>query len=127
MAPPVRVAADVQLPPLPRTRKPPGLPDEVFVKIIPLGAPFAETLVNRILSGVGEPTLVPTISTAVAVPVSAMVPLVYVIVPVLWVAWKARWFALGSMSRSAKVTAAAFDVRETPVPVEPDAAVLPKL
>src|SRR5437763_15097372 len=88
---PAGLAMPPQLPAeLPVTIKPPGLPEvEVLLRMMPFAPPFAETLVNVMLSGVLVAALTPVISTAGTL-VALSVPAVVVIAPVLFCARNGR-------------------------------------
>src|SRR5438445_1099253 len=133
MRPPVHVPDDakVQVPPVPRTLKPPGLPvEEVNFSRMPLGAtapPVVLTLVNCTLSGVLLPELTPVISTPVPFVVLTVLPEAVVCAPVLFCASRPRCPEAGVISTSEKVSVLAFAVSRTPVPAELVTVVLPKL
>src|SRR5687768_4382151 len=83
-------------------------------------------VVNWMLIGVRPAG--PSISTArLPAPRVVMSPVATVKVPVLFVAWKARWPESGAMSRSTKVIALLLASRKTPVPAELLAFAFPKL
>ena len=112
----------IQVPPVPVTVKLP----EVFDSMMPLVPPVAETEVSETASGVV--LLARVISTAVDPgPEVLTVPLGIVIVWVLSVASRPRWFASGVMVRAPNVIAPVLVVRLIPVPPEPVTDVAAKL
>src|SRR6185369_7920589 len=114
------VFALVQVPPVPVMVKLP----EVLDSMMPLGPPLADTVVSETASGVV--LLARVISTAVA-PEVLTVPLGMVIVWVLSVASKPRWFASGVRVSAPNVIAPVFVVKLIPVPPEPVTDVAAKL
>ena len=110
----------MQVPPVPVTVKLP----EVLDSMIPLEPPLAETVVSETARGVV--LLARVISTAVA-PEVLTVPLGTVMVPVLSVASKPRWFASGVTVRAPNVIAPLFVVRLIPVLPDPVTDVAAKL
>src|SRR6185503_1625178 len=122
MVPPEQPAvfALVQVPPVPVMVKLPEVPDSM----IPLGPPLALTVVSETVSGVVPAARV--ISTAVA-PDVVTVPLGIVMVWVLSVASRPRWFAPGVMVRAPKVIAPVFVDRLIAVLLDPVTDVAAKL
>lgn len=106
--------------PLPVTVKLPV----VLVRTIPFGPPLVETLVSDTVNDVVPPARV--ISTAAA-PVVVTVPLGMVMLGVLLVACKPRWFPSGVMVRAPKVAAPVFPLSTIPVPPDPVTDVAAKL
>ena len=96
----------------------------VLVRTIPPVPPLAETLVSETVNGVVPVGFV--ISTATAFEVETL-PLGMVMVPLLSVASKPRWFASGVMVRAPKVSVALFVVRLIPVLPDPVTDVAAKL
>ena len=97
---------------------------EVFLRKMPFGPPVVETVFRTTDSGV---VLLARLISTPAAPVVVIVPLGMVMVWVLSVASRPRWFASGVMVSAPKVIAPVFVVRLIPVPPEPVTDVAAKL